>query len=122
MGRGGKRLGSGRRPKTLAQLEQSGTFRRDRHSHLLKVVPPPGAIAVARADAQDLPLWATADLGVSGTRFIVARWKEAIFTGADLELLRQVARSLDDCESAGNPRDRRAALRLFAQLLEQLGA
>jgi hypothetical protein len=36
MARGGQRAGSGRRPKTLAELDRTGGFRTTRHAHLLQ--------------------------------------------------------------------------------------
>jgi hypothetical protein len=42
MPRGGRRPGSGRRPKPLSELQQTGTFRPGRHAHLLAFQPAPG--------------------------------------------------------------------------------
>jgi hypothetical protein len=90
---------------------------------LLKAVPARSQAATAAVLAPHvppLPDEVTAGLGAHGQRFVARLWNQFTFTGADLELLRQTARALDDAETALNLRDRLQAIKAFAALLVQL--
>jgi hypothetical protein len=52
MARGGRRSGSGRRPKSLAELQLTGGFRTTRHAHLLKPAFPSAPMAWSPDAAQ----------------------------------------------------------------------
>src|SRR5262245_33840102 len=125
MPRGGRRAGSGRKPKSLQELQLSGTFRPARHAHLLiasRASPLLTATAPAVAhDVPALPDTLITGLGDAGLRFVDAYWRDFEFTDSgDIALLRLTGRQLDDAECAVSPRERRLASRAFAGLLAQL--
>lgn len=125
MNRGGKRIGAGRKPKTLAEHKRDGTFRHSRHQHLLTLVPArvDGASAPALAPTvSPIPDYLTENLGPTGLRYLTDRWSRFEHTGAEEILLRQAARAADEAERDPSPSVRRMAARLFVALDAQLRA
>ena len=115
MPRGGKRPNSGRKAKSLEELQRTGRDRADRHSHLLTVPVPMSPPSMLVPESVQVGLQGP------GRAFVESCWQEYQgWTGAELALLRQAARMLDDAEAAPTPRARQSAVRLFAAVVAQL--
>ena len=105
----------------------AGTWRRDRHRPI-----PPGlsrgvasfaTAAVAptlQPGVPPVPDWLLAGLGPDGLRFVMTLWGQYQFAPAEIELLRQAARSLDLAEAAPPGPVRLAAAKQFAAFLADL--
>jgi hypothetical protein len=126
---GVKGRSGGHNRKNLAELKQTGGFRKDRHAHLLAAVPPrsqaataPALVGMTSSQPDALPAEVLDGLGAAGQRFATASWREYEgWSGAELTLLRQAARLLDDAEAATDEKARRLAVRAFAAVVGQMG-
>lgn len=110
--RGGKRPGSGRKPKALADLQLTGGFRPARHAHLLKPAFPV---------ASPLPAAVLDGLQARGRAFVESLWPEYTeWTLVSQVVLREAGLLVDQLEALRGTKGERAAQRMLLSVLAAL--